>query len=109
MILIIIVLVLIVFLIYINQKTYKKVVTYKNNEQELKIGDERYYELNNKIQLLIVVSSMIILIGGFVGYNSIGSIKKDISRDIELYKNKLEKYDQNILLSGQTHLKKYHI
>jgi len=90
-------LLMIAYLIYINQRTLNKVVNYKRSEKELKISDERYYELNNKIQLLIVVSSILILIGGFVGYNSINSITGEISSDIEHYKKNLMHYDSTII------------
>lgn len=96
-ILVIAILLMIAYLIYINQRTLNKVVNYKRSKEELKISDERYYELNNKIQLLIVVSSIILLIGGFVGYNSINSIKGEISSDIEHYKKNLMHYDSTII------------
>lgn len=92
MIFIIAILVMISYLIYLNIKSLKKVVIYKKDE-EVKISDQRYFELNNKIQLLIVVSSIILLIGGFVGYNSINSIKSEIKIDIQRYKSHLENYD----------------
>jgi len=85
--------ILIVYLIFINQKILKKVVTYKRDEEKLKINDEKYYELNNKIQLIIVVASMIILIGGFIGYNSIDSIKVDIQDKMNEYIVKLNGYE----------------
>jgi len=96
---------LIIYMIYLNQRTLRKIVNYKRSDKEIKISDERYYELNNRIQLLIVVSSIIILIGGFVGYNSIGSIKKEISDDIEHYKTNLQHYDENLKHSDSAILK----
>ncbi|MBN2350147.1 MAG: hypothetical protein JXJ22_15010 [Bacteroidales bacterium] len=83
-------------MIFLNQRTLNKIVNYKRSDKELKISDERYYELNNRIQLLIVVSSIIILIGGFVGYNSIESIKNEINDDIKHYKSNLQHYDKNL-------------
>lgn len=95
-ILIIAILGLIIYMIFLNQRTLNKIVNYKRSDKELKISDERYYELNNRIQLLIVVSSIIILIGGFVGYNSIESIKNEINDDIKHYKSNLQHYDKNL-------------
>lgn len=93
----IVILILIAYLVFLNQKLLKKVVTYKRDEGKVKIGDERYYELDNKIQLIIVVASIIILIGGFIGYNSIDSIKDDIKDDIQdqmkVYVDKLNSYE----------------
>ena len=50
---------------------------------------------------MIVVSSIIILIGGFIGYNSITSIRSEITDEIGVelmkYREKLEKYDSTII------------
>jgi len=89
----IVILILIAYLVFINQKLFKKVVTYKRDEEKVKISDERYYELNNEIQLIIVVASIIILIGGFIGYNSIDSIKDDIQDKMDEYVDKLNGYE----------------
>lgn len=91
----IIFLILIAYLIFINQKNLKKVVTHKRDEEKLKISDERYYELDNKIQLITVVASMLILIGGFIGYNSIDSVKDDIQDKMNKYVKELN--DSTIL------------
>lgn len=90
------ILIAIAYLVYIDQRILKRVVTYKRDEARLKINDERYHELNNKIQLLIAVSSIIILIAGFIGYNSISNIKKEINDDIEHYKISLQQYDTTL-------------
>lgn len=89
-------LILICYLIFINQRILKKVVTFKRDEQKLKIDDERYYELNNKIQLIIVISSIIILIGGFFGYNTISTIKSEINNEIGNYRETILSYDSII-------------
>jgi hypothetical protein len=74
----IIVLVLIAYLIFIDQRILNKIVIYKRSDKKLNISDERYYELNNKIQLLIAVASIIILVGGFIGVNSIADFEKEM-------------------------------
>lgn len=89
-------LILICYLIFINQRILKKVVTYNRDQQNLKVSDERYYELNNKIQLIIVISSIIILIGGFFGYNTISTIKREINIEIGNYRETLSSYDSII-------------
>lgn len=96
------ILVTILYLIVINLRVLKKVVKYKLNDGQLTISDERYFELNNKIQLLIVVASILILVGGFIGYNSIHSINSEITEDIEHYQETIVQYDSVIL--GYTHL-----
>lgn len=90
------ILVLICYLIFINQRVLNKVVTYKRDEQKLKINDERYYELNNKIQLIIVISSIILLLGGFFGYNTISTIKSEINNEIGNYRETISSYDSII-------------
>jgi bacterioferritin (cytochrome b1) len=65
----------------------------QQNDKKTKIDDARYYELNNKIQLIIVVASIIMLIGGFLGYNSIDSIKLEIQDNLDEYIDKLNSYD----------------
>jgi flagellar biogenesis protein FliO len=90
------ILILIVYLIFINQKLLKKVVTYKRDDEKLKINDERYFELNNKIQLIVVVSSIIVIIGGFIGYNTISAIKKGINKEIGHYQEKISNYESII-------------
>jgi hypothetical protein len=92
----IVIFIMIAYLIFIDRKLLRRVVTYKRDEEKLKINDERYYELNNKIQLLIVVSSVIILTLAFIGYDSINSIKSNINQDIGLYKSVLEEYKKKI-------------
>ncbi|MCX6262587.1 MAG: hypothetical protein NTY95_17445, partial [Bacteroidia bacterium] len=87
---------MITYLIILNIKTLHRVLKQQPNEKKSRIDDERYYELNSKIQLLIVVSSIIILIGGFLGYNSIDSIKGDIQNRMNEYVTKLEGYDSII-------------
>lgn len=87
-VLILIVLILVVFLSIANYKALKKAIT----KGKIKIGDKRYYELNNKIQMLLIISSMIVLIGGFLGYNTITSIKDDIYNDINQYQVKIDQY-----------------
>jgi hypothetical protein len=85
------------YLIIINIKTLFRVTREESSDNRDIINDARYYELNNKIQLLTVVSSIIILIGGFLGYNSIDSIRGDIEEEMEVkldeYVNKLKGYD----------------
>jgi hypothetical protein len=90
------ILITIAYLIFIDQRLLRRVVTYKRDEEKLKINDERYYELNNKYQLLIVGSSFIILALGFFGYDSINSIKGKINQDIDQYKSVLEDYKKKI-------------
>lgn len=90
------ILILICYLIFINQRILNKVVTYKRDEQKLNINDERYYELNNKIQLIIVISSIILLIGGFFGYNTISTIKSEINNEIGNYRETILSYDSII-------------
>ncbi len=98
---------MITYLIIINIRTLRTVIKLQTNKKENKIDDERYHELNNKIQLLIVVSSIILLIGGFLGYNSINTIKKEIQvevqdkmdeyvKKLEGYESIIEKYDKLI-------------
>ena len=93
----IVVLCTIVYLLVINIRTLRKVIKLQSSEKKRKINDERYYELNNKIQLLIVVSSIIFLTGGFIGYNSIDSINRDIRNKISGYEKIIEDYDSLIL------------
>jgi len=88
--------VMIAFLIMLDIKTLNNVIKLKINEPELKINDEKYYELKFRIQLLTVVSSIIIAIGGFIGYTSIKEIKDAVSSDVEIYKSKLMDYDSMI-------------
>ena len=92
---------LIIYLIVINIHTLRRVIRLKASDKKRKISDVRYHELDNKIQLLIVVSSIIILIGGFIGYNSITSIQNEITDEISVelmeYRAKLEKYDSTII------------
>jgi hypothetical protein len=83
-----IVLILVIFLSITNYIALKKAIT----KGKTKIGDKRYYELNNKIQMIIIISSMIVLIGGFLGYNTISSIKEDIYMDINQYQDKIDQY-----------------
>jgi hypothetical protein len=90
------ILILICYLIFINQRILNKVVTYKKDEQKLKINDERYYELNNKIQLIIVISSIILLLSGFFGYNTISTIKSEINNEIGNYRETISSYDSII-------------
>lgn len=92
-----IILVLICYLIVMNNRLLRKVVTYKKENADLKISDERYFELNNKIQLIIVVSSILLLIGGFSGYNSIKSIKDGIDEEIGDYQQTLIGYDTTLV------------
>ena len=81
------------YLIVLNIKTLLRVVKMQQNDKKTKIDDARYYELNNKIQLIIVVASIIMLIGGFLGYNSIDSIKLEIQDNLDEYIDKLNSYD----------------
>jgi flagellar biogenesis protein FliO len=74
----IIVLIVIVFLIVVEQKNLQKIVTNKRSDEELSISEKRYYELNNKIQLIIVVSSIFLVVGGFFGVNSKISFEKEM-------------------------------
>lgn len=90
------ILILIVFLLMKEVKILTRIVKLKRHENEFKISDERYYELYYKIQLIITVTSIIVLVGGFVGYNSIHSIKEDISKDMEHYKTNLRKSDSTL-------------
>lgn len=81
------------YLIILNIKTLLRVSKMQQNDKKTKIDDARYYELNNKIQLIIVVASIIMLIGGFLGYNSIDSIKLEIQDKLDEYIDKLNGYD----------------
>jgi hypothetical protein len=72
------VLCMIIYLIIINILTLRTVMKLRKSEDKRKISDERYHELNNKIQLLIVVSSILILIFGFFGTNSIKTIESEV-------------------------------
>ena len=56
-------------------------------------SNEKYYELKYKIQLLTSGASIILVIGGFLGYNSVTSIKEDIQKDLQHYKVNLQKSD----------------
>jgi hypothetical protein len=87
---------LIAYLIYIDQTILRKVVTYKRSDKKLKISDERYYELNNKIQLLITCASIIVLVGAFLGVNELATLRKERSEDIESYKSQLSQYEITI-------------
>lgn len=82
-ILIIAVLGVIIYLIVLNIRTLKIVMKLQTSDKKSKIDDERYHELNNKIQLIIVVSSILILIAGFLGYNSIETIKSEVVGSFE--------------------------
>lgn len=88
---------MIAFLIIINIRTLRTVIKLQSSDKKSKIDDERYHELNSKIQLLIVVSSIIILIGGFLGYNSIDSIKEEINIKLKGYEAKIISYDSIIV------------
>lgn len=87
---------MIAYLIILNINTLRRVIKRLSIKQN-KIDDERYHELNNKIQLLIVVSSIILLLGGFLGYNSIDSIKGDIQDKMNDYVSKLSEYSSQLL------------
>jgi len=84
---------MITFLIILNIKTLLRVSKLKPNDKLTKIDDPRYYELNNKFQLITVISSILLLIGGFLGYDSIDSIKSNIEGQLDVYVKKLEGYD----------------
>jgi hypothetical protein len=73
-------------------------VTYKRSDEELNISDQRYYELNNKIQLLIAVSSIIILAGTFLGVNSITSFDKEMNNKTDT----INKYIKEIYNTKQS-------
>lgn len=88
---------MIAFLIIINIRTLRTVIKLQSSDKKSKIDDERYHELNSKIQLLTVVSSIIILIGGFLGYNSIDSIKEEINIKLKDYEAKIISYDSIIV------------
>lgn len=88
---------MIAFLIVLNIRTLRTVVKLQSSDKKSKIDDERYHELNSKIQLLTVVSSIIILIGGFLGYSSIDSIKEEINTKLMDYENKIISYDSIIV------------
>lgn len=83
-ILIIAVLCVIIYLIFLNIRTLKIVMNLQTSDKKSKINDERYHELNNKIQLIIVVSSILLLIAGFLGYNSIETIKSEVVNSFEV-------------------------
>jgi hypothetical protein len=87
---------MIAYLIILNINTLRRVIKRLSIKQN-KIDDERYHELNNNIQLLIVVSSIILLLGGFLGYNSIDSIKGDIQDKMNDYVSKLSEYSSQLL------------
>jgi len=76
---------LITFLLITEIINLKKIFKIGILNNEIKIGDKRYYELNNKYLLLTVISSIVLLIGGFLGYNSIAEIKSDIDKDVKYY------------------------
>ena len=84
---------MITYLIILNIKTLLRVSKLKPNDKLTKIDDPRYYELNNKFQLVTVISSILLLIGGFLGYDSIDSIKSDIQGKMDEYVKKLEGYE----------------
>lgn len=84
------------YLIVLNIKTLLRVSKLKPNDKLTKIDDPRYYELNNKFQLLTVISSILLLIVGFLGYDSIDSIKSDIQGKMDEYVKKLEGYESII-------------
>ena len=86
----------IVYLVILNIQTLRKLILLKSSNQKRNIDDERYHELNNKIQLIIVVASIFILIGGFLGYNSIESINSDIRNKISDYENIIKGYDTTL-------------
>lgn len=89
--------IMISYLIIINIRTLKRVIKLQKGEEQNKIDDARYHELNNKIQLLIVVSSIIISIGVFLGISTYESIIKMYSTNIEKY----EKIIERLSLEGQ--------
>ncbi|MGE0076447.1 MAG: hypothetical protein AB7S48_01155 [Bacteroidales bacterium] len=91
-----IILITIIFIFGIDFRLYKKLLRFKRNENETSISDEKYYELNYKIQLLIASTSIIVVVGGFLGYNSITSIKSDYNDNVKQYKVKLKQYDSTL-------------
>lgn len=90
----IIVIVIIGYFIIIDQKYLKKIVTNKRIDEELSISEKRYYELNNKIQLIIVVASIIILAGTFLGVDSRISFEKEMKNKTDTLNKYIKKiYD----------------
>ncbi|MCF8380789.1 MAG: hypothetical protein K9H49_14540 [Bacteroidales bacterium] len=82
---------IIIFLLILNISTLVKVTRLTKSNEKRTIADERYHELNNKFQLLTVVSSILLLIGGFLGYDSINSINENYEKQINNYKKQIEK------------------
>ncbi len=96
---------LIIYLLVLNIRTLKKVLKIERKKKKLDLSDAHYHELNNKIQLLIVITSIIVLVVGFLGYNSVNSViedtKSEISKELSTYRKQLAASDSSIKIYNQ--------
>ena len=92
-----IILTTILFLIWNDYKLLMKFMSFKKDSYVATISDQKYYELNYKIQLIIASTSIIVVVGGYLGYNSIHTVNQEIDNSLSKYREKLQKYDSTIV------------
>lgn len=90
---------IIIFLIVINIITLRRVIKNSKDPDDINLSDKRYYELNNKIQLFIVVTSIVFVFITFTGHEKIDDVLKEQTSIIENYNNKINKYDKSLSIS----------
>lgn len=70
----------------------------KNPDKEL--NDQKYFELKYKIEFLVAIFTVLVAIGGFLGYNSIQNAKSEIqanlNKEVSLIENRIVKTDKSI-------------
>lgn len=77
----------------LNKKLIKK---FSENKQSI-FNDEKYFELKFRIQLIITTATIIMIIGGFIGFNSLKNIKDNLSTEINQYRLNFRIYDSTLL------------
>ncbi len=70
-----------------------KLNKYVKEGGDLKSKDAQYYELKFRIQLIISLASIILVIFGFFGFNSISNLRDEFSEKLEHYITNLERSD----------------
>lgn len=81
----------------------KHLKQFKNNYKfSSSLTDEKYFELKSRQEYIIAISAVIFSIISFIGYTSIDNIRKDISKQLDQEKEKINiTYDSaNQNLSG---------
>lgn len=92
-----IILITILFIVILDYRLFRQISRSKRNQNQNLIDDEKYHELNYKIRTVITSATIFIVIGGYLGYSSISSIRKESDDLLIKYKTSLIDYESTIL------------